>query len=69
MQHYGKITCNFLEKVLAKNTEKRQNLYEAAKAAHPERWSGQVRDWTLDDEVWLNPERVETTKIQKKQTS
>lgn len=49
--------------------EKRQNLYEAAKAAHPERWSGQVRNWTLDDDVWLNPERVETTKIQEKQTS
>ena len=35
----------------------RQKVYEAAKALHPERWSRQIRDWSLDDEVWLNPER------------
>jgi len=35
----------------------RKQLYEKAKAAHPERWSRQTRDWTLDNEVWLNPER------------
>ncbi|GBF76674.1 integrase [Paenibacillus sp. 598K] len=37
---------------------KRQAVYEAAKAKHPNRWSGDVRDWRLDDEVWLNPERA-----------
>ncbi len=30
---------------------------EAAKARHPERWTGQTRDWSLINEVWLNPEK------------
>ncbi|MCO1602098.1 hypothetical protein [Desulfosporosinus nitroreducens] len=30
------------------------------KAAHPERWSREIRNWTLDNEVWLNPERTQT---------
>ncbi len=49
--------------------EKRQKLYEEAKTAHPERWSGKTRDWTLDDEVWLNPESVNLEKIKGKMTS
>jgi len=28
-----------------------------ARKRHPERWTGATRDWTLEDEVWLNPER------------
>lgn len=35
----------------------REQVYEAAKQRRPERWSGATRDWTLKDEVWLNPER------------
>ncbi len=35
--------------------ERRHKLYEAAKAAHPERWSRDVRNWSLKQEVWLNP--------------
>ncbi|MFC3787839.1 IS3 family transposase [Paenibacillus sp. GCM10012307] len=38
--------------------KKRKAVYEAAKAKHPSRWSGEVRDWSLEDEVWLNPERA-----------
>ena len=49
--------------------ENRKSLYEEAKAAHPERWSGQTRNWTLDTEVWLNPERVQTLTSQEKQIS
>jgi len=30
------------------------------KEAHPERWSGPVRDWTPVTEVWLNPDREQT---------
>ena len=41
------------EKVL----EKRHQLYEAAKAKHPERWTRQTRDWSITNEVWLNPEK------------
>lgn len=48
---------------------RRQRLYEEAKAAHPERWSKGTRNWTLGDEVWLNPERIKATKSQEKQTS
>jgi putative transposase len=33
----------------------RQALYEQAKAAHPERWSGAVRDWSRPGAVTLNP--------------
>lgn len=35
----------------------RERVYKAAKERHPERWSGDTRDWKLEDEVWLNPER------------
>lgn len=38
--------------------DRRKQVYEAAKAAHPARWSGETRDWSLDDEVWLNPEKA-----------
>lgn len=42
-------------KILAK----RHEVYEAAKAAHPERWNGRkTRDWTLPDRVYLNPDKV-----------
>jgi putative transposase len=39
----------------------RTNVYEQAKSKHPERWSREIRTWTLEDEVWLNPERVSKT--------
>lgn len=35
----------------------RTALYEAARARHPERWSGNIRNWTLAPSVCLNPER------------
>jgi putative transposase len=47
----------------------RQRLYEAAKQARPERWSGETRNWTPINEVWLNPskevqpDRSETKKV------
>lgn len=37
--------------------EKRKSVYEAAKMRAPHRWSGQTRNWSRQDEVWLNPER------------
>jgi putative transposase len=49
--------------------EKRRKLYEEARATHPERWSGKIRDWSLDDMVWLNPERIKKTNKEEKQTS
>ena len=29
-------------------------LYERARAQHPARWRGEIRDWSLPQEVWLN---------------
>lgn len=49
--------------------EKRKQVYEQAKALHPERWSGDTRDWTLEDEVWLNPERTNEESIKNQRIS
>jgi transposase InsO family protein len=35
----------------------RHRVYQMARAAHPERWSGQTRNWQPIGSVWLNPER------------
>ena len=35
----------------------REAVYIAAKAKHPERWSGNTRNWELPDAVYLNPEK------------
>ena len=33
----------------------RIEVYEAARARQPRRWSREIRDWSLPDSVWLNP--------------
>ena len=33
----------------------RKVVYAAAKARHPERWTGKTRTWSRIDEVRLNP--------------
>ncbi len=45
--------------------EMRREVYEKAKATHPNRWSRDIRNWALDDEVWLNPERTGTDLMEK----
>ncbi|SNX67530.1 hypothetical protein SAMN05878503_101166 [Cereibacter ovatus] len=35
----------------------RDRVYQQARAAHPERWSGKTRNWQPIGAVWLNPER------------
>ena len=37
----------------------RHQVYELARAARPDRWSGQTRNWQPIGSVWLNPERPE----------
>lgn len=37
----------------------RKAVYAAAKERHPERWSGETRDWSPVNEVWLNPDNEE----------
>ena len=40
---------------------KRHEIYEAAKAAHPERWNGRrTRDWSNIEKVYLNPDKEYT---------
>ncbi len=40
--------------------ERRKNVYEAAKAKHPERWSRSTRNWAPNEKVALNPMRDES---------
>lgn len=35
----------------------REAVYAAAKEKHPERWSGNTRNWELPTTVYLNPEK------------
>lgn len=49
--------------------QKRHKIYEEAKAAHPERWSKNTRNWSLASEVWLNPERIKTEINEEKKSS
>ena len=37
--------------------EHRQQVYREARARHPNRWSGEIRNWELPEQVWLNPEK------------
>ncbi len=39
--------------------KRREQLYEEAKKRNPQRWSRGTRNWQLDDQVWLNPERIQ----------
>jgi putative transposase len=41
--------------------ENRKKVYQAAKERNPNRWSGVTRNWSVDEEVWLNPERSGAT--------
>lgn len=47
----------------------RDALYQAAKAQHPERWSGTTRNWEPDTTVFLNPGKPTTTEQQNKLTA
>lgn len=37
--------------------QKRIAVYQAAQDRNPGRWSESIRDWSLPETVWLNPER------------
>ena len=39
----------------------RRAVYEAARARHPERWTGDIRNWKRPAAVHLNPDRVAIT--------
>jgi transposase InsO family protein len=42
----------------------RHALYQAARAQHPERWSGDTRNWEPDTTVLLNPGKPLKTEVQ-----
>ena len=44
--------------------EQRIEVYETARARNPRRWSGDSRDWSLPQSVWLNPERSASPQAQ-----
>ena len=39
---------------------KRHAVYETAKQLNPNRWTRNTRNWTIEDKVYLNPEKAET---------
>ncbi len=44
--------------------ERRKQVYRKAKSCHPQRWSGDIRNWNLSDRVWLNLEKNFTQREQ-----
>lgn len=44
--------------------EHREQVYREAKSRNPQRWSRDIRNWNLDDQVWLNPERIRPEELQ-----
>jgi len=37
-----------------------QQVYRLARERHPNRWSGEIRNWELPEKVWLNPEKEQS---------
>lgn len=49
---------------------RRADVYEAARAANPQRWSGPTRNWQPVREVYLNPDQpVDPKNAQKEKNS
>jgi putative transposase len=44
--------------------EQRKAVYEAAREKHPERWSGDIRNWNRPETVSLNPDKSDHQKKQ-----
>lgn len=44
--------------------EHRDQVYREAKDRNPRRWSQGTRNWKLDDQVWLDPERIRPESLQ-----
>lgn len=45
--------------------EHRKKVYQLAKERNPQRWSGEIRDWSPVNEVWLNPPKEVRAEEQK----
>lgn len=42
---------------------RREEVYRDARKRNPQRWSRDTRDWKLEDQVWLNPERIRSEEL------
>ncbi len=38
--------------------QQRERVYREAKKRFPQRWSRDIRNWSLPEQVWLNPEKM-----------
>ncbi|MBX2859119.1 MAG: integrase core domain-containing protein [Cellvibrionaceae bacterium] len=45
----------------ADSLKKRTEVYMEAKSRNPNRWSGDIRNWSWVDKVYLNPEKCKTS--------
>ena len=48
--------------------EARKRVYEEARRKNPSRWPRGIRNWNLPEEVWLNPEKQNTSSLKKSMT-
>lgn len=47
---------------LVKRIYRNEKIYmRNIKEKHPERWSGEIRDWSFSEEEWLNPKQKKET--------
>ena len=53
----------FATTTLKNTVAKRVEVYATAKAKHPERWSGDTRNWTPIAAVTLNPDKPVREKV------
>ena len=44
--------------------KRREQVYDDARNRHPQCWSRGIRNWTLESQVWLNPERIRPEALQ-----
>jgi hypothetical protein len=43
---------------------RREKVYQDARNRNPGRWSQDTRNWKLEGQVWLNPERIQPEALQ-----
>ena len=42
---------------------RREQVYQEARLCNPQRWSRDIRNWNLEGQVWLNPERIQPEEL------
>jgi len=68
-KHHRHSGLNFLTPEQRHNGESelilsnRKAVYEAAKLRNPERWSRNIRNWSLADKIWLNPKKEDAVEF------